>query len=139
MSVAVPVVIGIMNPPPGRAQSQKSVIGFRSGGGEAGRSDARGMIIQFTPGGGIRIVNVSLKGIVQFAYGVEKFQVAGGPGWIDSDRFDILAKPPAAEEGEPVKPPGSSARKPCSDCRRCCRNASTWRSAGTARKRPFMP
>lgn len=29
------------------------------------------------------------------AYGVQEYQVSGGPGWMESDRFDIDAKPAA--------------------------------------------
>jgi uncharacterized protein (TIGR03435 family) len=51
--------------------------------------------MSFPPGGGVRIVNASLRQILMLAYEVEKFQVTGGPSWIDSERFDVLAKPPA--------------------------------------------
>jgi len=54
-------------------------------------TDVRGVKMQFTPGGGVTIVNASLKQIILMAYDVERFQVSGGPNWIDSDRFDIVA------------------------------------------------
>jgi uncharacterized protein (TIGR03435 family) len=34
----------------------------------------------------------SLKTFLKFAYGIEDVQIAGGPGWLDSDLFEIDAK-----------------------------------------------
>jgi uncharacterized protein (TIGR03435 family) len=31
--------------------------------------------------------------LIQRAYGVEAYQIAGGPSWINSDGYDIDAKP----------------------------------------------
>ena len=31
--------------------------------------------------------------MIRFAYDVRDFQITGGPNWLDSDRFDIVAKP----------------------------------------------
>jgi uncharacterized protein (TIGR03435 family) len=42
--------------------------------------------------GGLTAQRASLQSLIQWAYGVEKFQVAGGPDWLDSTWFDIQAK-----------------------------------------------
>ena len=42
----------------------------------------------------IRIDNLSLRVLIEIAYGVKSFQVSG-PKWLDTDVFDIDAKPPA--------------------------------------------
>jgi uncharacterized protein (TIGR03435 family) len=39
--------------------------------------------------------------VIQVANGVEDYQVTGGPGWIDSDRYDIKAKAENAGAGKP--------------------------------------
>jgi uncharacterized protein (TIGR03435 family) len=39
----------------------------------------------------IRIINSSLKFCVQVAWNVKDFQVSGGAGWMDTDRYDINA------------------------------------------------
>ena len=39
-----------------------------------------------------RARNVRVRNLVQFAYNVQDFLIFGGPGWINSDRFDIEAK-----------------------------------------------
>ena len=47
----------------------------------------------------IHIINSTLKFCVEMAWNVKDFQVAGGPGWSDSDRYDIDAV--AAEAFKP--------------------------------------
>lgn len=42
--------------------------------------------------GRINLRGNTLKGLISIAYQVRDFQVAGGPKWIDGDRFDINAK-----------------------------------------------
>src|SRR5580704_16485793 len=36
--------------------------------------------------------NMTVKGLIQIAYGKRDFQITGGPGWITSECFDIDAK-----------------------------------------------
>jgi uncharacterized protein (TIGR03435 family) len=55
--------------------------------------DARGRYFRPGPGGGISITNMPLKDMIEFAWSVQPFQVSGGPGWIDSTPYDIVAKP----------------------------------------------
>jgi uncharacterized protein (TIGR03435 family) len=43
--------------------------------------------------------NVSLKRLIMRAYQVRDYQVMG-PDWLDSERFDVAAKPPSAAESE---------------------------------------
>jgi bla regulator protein blaR1 len=53
--------------------------------------DARGSTFQFTPGGGLKVTNGTLKGIIEMAYDVRDFQISGGPGWLSSQPWDISA------------------------------------------------
>jgi uncharacterized protein (TIGR03435 family) len=50
------------------------------------------MTFQASPGGHLTVENMPLLLLIQRAYGVRAFQVAGGPSWIDADRYDIDAK-----------------------------------------------
>jgi uncharacterized protein (TIGR03435 family) len=42
--------------------------------------------------GRLSVTNMSLKSLVMAFYKVKQYQVAGGPRWLDTDRFDIQAK-----------------------------------------------
>jgi uncharacterized protein (TIGR03435 family) len=44
------------------------------------------------PGGRFTMANVQLREIMRLAYRLQSFQVLGGPNWINSNRFDIVAK-----------------------------------------------
>jgi len=46
-----------------------------------------------TSNGRVRIVNETLKRCITSAYGVGPNQVVGGPDWLTTDRFDIIANP----------------------------------------------
>src|SRR5258708_2311786 len=50
----------------------------------------------FLPGGRIEIRATTLLQLISAAWSVPVLRINGGPGWIDSDRFDILAKAPAS-------------------------------------------
>src|SRR5262249_52080705 len=46
-----------------------------------------------TPGGGrLNTFSTSLRMLIIFAYNVKDFQVSGGPGWANSEAYDIVAK-----------------------------------------------
>jgi uncharacterized protein (TIGR03435 family) len=50
------------------------------------------MTFQASAGGRFTAENMPLRLLIQHAYGVRSFQIIGGPAWIDSERFDIVAK-----------------------------------------------
>jgi uncharacterized protein (TIGR03435 family) len=53
-----------------------------------------------TRNGQLTATNVTLRQMIRNAYNLQDFQIAGGPDWVDADRFDIIAK----VEGEPAGP-----------------------------------
>src|ERR1051325_1321833 len=53
--------------------------------------------------------NVTLKMLIRNAYQLQEFQIAGGPSWIASDRFDIVAKIEATDADAQAPPPGPGA------------------------------
>jgi uncharacterized protein (TIGR03435 family) len=48
------------------------------------------------PGGRFYATNLTLKELIEWAYALPSHLISGGPGWIDSDRFTIEAKPDSA-------------------------------------------
>ena len=59
------------------------------------------------PGGGDpgRVIYAfsTIRDLMADAYGVKQNQISGGPNWLDSERFDIVAKVPAGTAKEQVK------------------------------------
>lgn len=66
---------------------------------------ANGTRVGIAPGGIFQARGVTLKGLIQQAYDVQDFQISGGPGWINTERFDIEAKGngPEVSEGDLIK------------------------------------
>jgi uncharacterized protein (TIGR03435 family) len=60
------------------------------------------------PGGTVRATNVSLSALILWTYGVRSNQLAGAAPWLDSERYDVLARPGTAatypETMEMLKP-----------------------------------
>ena len=53
--------------------------------------------------GNLNATNVTVKMLIEFAYDVRDDQISGGPGWLDSDRYEVVAKPPEASAAENSK------------------------------------
>jgi len=60
-------------------------------------SGGGGAQFQIFPGGQFRAANATVRQLVQAAYdfSYERFQIVGGPSWIDEDRYDVQAAPVA--------------------------------------------
>jgi uncharacterized protein (TIGR03435 family) len=101
-ALAAPVVIGMLNAPYIRAQSaapasQSPRPRFEVASIKPAPPDARGDMIRPGPGGGITISNLTLKAMIGLGWQVQPFQISGGPAWLDSARYDVIAK----REGKP--------------------------------------
>jgi len=62
------------------------------------RSGSLNTQINLMEGGRLSITNASLKTLIRNAYGLQAFQFDGGPGWLDTDMYDIEAKTGRAEK-----------------------------------------
>jgi uncharacterized protein (TIGR03435 family) len=61
--------------------------------------------IRYSPDGGFRASNYSLKDLIRLGWDVRAFQISGGPGWLDAERYNIQTRPdvpynPHSTEGE---------------------------------------
>src|SRR5258705_3872110 len=55
-------------------------------------ANERTVAIDIGPGGRFATRGYTLQLLIQRAYGVMGWNIAGGPGWLDTDRYDVSAK-----------------------------------------------
>ena len=100
-AIAGPVVFGLSNVPRISAQSPPTAAAplpsFEVASIKPNRSGDLNRRIMFLPGR-LSATGITAKFLISMAYGVKEFQVSGGPGWIDSQRYDLDAK---EEESQP--------------------------------------
>ncbi|HMD70453.1 MAG TPA: TIGR03435 family protein [Bryobacteraceae bacterium] len=53
--------------------------------------------------GRLELLGFPLKALIALAFDVEDYRVAGGPKWLDTDRFDVIAKAPKAVPEDAVQ------------------------------------
>ena len=71
------------------ASVKVDTVGANQGMGRGGMGRGREIV---TPSpAGITMINVRLKTVIQWAYHVQPVQISG-PGWLDVDRYDVVAK-----------------------------------------------
>jgi uncharacterized protein (TIGR03435 family) len=67
-----------------------------------------GRVFAQTQPGRMSMTNVTLKLLIRQAYQLQDFQITGGPGWMTSDHFDVIAKMPEGFQPTPGPPaPGA--------------------------------
>lgn len=97
IAVAGPLLIGLGSAPGGHAQSQISqqpgATAFEVASIKPNKSMSRDDSLN-APHGNLTAVNVRLRTLITFAYNIRDYQLAGGPSWLDTERYDIQAKVP---------------------------------------------
>jgi bla regulator protein BlaR1 len=100
VAVVAPLLAQSVSPP-----SAGGALRFEVATIKRSTADARKAFVlqRFLPGGGFEGFNVTLGSVIRVAYGLQDFQIAGGPKWVDADRFDIQMRAPqgAAESEAP--------------------------------------
>jgi bla regulator protein blaR1 len=104
LAIAAPVVFGLVKATPGLAESSavstpapassfESVSIKPSAFSDDNRPNHKVMRIKMmhSPDGFVA-ENITLKALIQEAYGVQPNQIAGGPEWLDSATYDVNAK-----------------------------------------------
>jgi uncharacterized protein (TIGR03435 family) len=52
--------------------------------------------------GQVTVTNMPLREVIRIAYGLQPFQISGGPDWIHTEGYDIAAKGNGPSESDPV-------------------------------------
>jgi uncharacterized protein (TIGR03435 family) len=87
------------------AQTAPAPLTFEVTSVKPSAPDVPGFVFQPQPGGNLRITGATLKNLIAVAYNAREFAISGGPGWVNSDRFDIDAR--AAHTSGPENSPSN--------------------------------
>jgi uncharacterized protein (TIGR03435 family) len=79
-------------------------VAFEAASVRPNKSGEVGGFVRRQPGGRFNAQNMPLRALITFAYQLQGNQLRGGPDWLATERFDIVAK---AEGDPPPVPPGS--------------------------------
>jgi uncharacterized protein (TIGR03435 family) len=104
--VVMPVVMAQANSPQSGGDSHNGDVPLPSAAFEVASihpdppsPDGRGsMQVGFTPNGTFTAHGIPLKRLISMAFGVDELQVSGGPEWLSTDRYTIVAKADAATQ-----------------------------------------
>src|SRR4051812_15567996 len=58
--------------------------------------------IRMMPGNRLSATNMPVRALIMLSYQLQQFQLVGGPAWLASDHYDIIAK--LAGEAKPFVP-----------------------------------
>src|SRR6266576_3662753 len=90
----------------GRSQAPSPLPQFEVATIKPNKSGDGRVMLQVQPGGRFNATNVTLRLLIRNAYQLQDFQIVGGPGWLASDHFDIVAKIEAGDQDAmPAGPP----------------------------------
>lgn len=82
-------------------QTPASAPAFEAADVHVSKSTTPFMDSGFLPGGRYQLRSATLVDLISTAWSVDSQAVFGGPSWLESDRFEIIAKaPPASTEAE---------------------------------------
>jgi len=109
-TVAIPLIMGILHAPTFHAQEPAKSVpqlittsalpAFEVASIRPSASSSN-LKVNFAPGGKLFITDATLRFLIKIAYDIGDDQLAGGPGWIGSKRFDVAATPDMPLGGDP--------------------------------------
>ena len=89
--IALIAVLGVVQI--SQAQTPQSTNStFEVASVKVNKSGERAGSMRFLPGGQVTVTNMSLGALIRLANRLEPFQLSGGSDWLDSERYDVLAK-----------------------------------------------
>ncbi|HUI80384.1 MAG TPA: TIGR03435 family protein [Bryobacteraceae bacterium] len=80
-------------PPPPKMMDEKAKPEFEVATIKPSDPNRRGWGITVNRSGMLNTLNTNLSDLIKFAYDMHPKQVVGAPEWVDTDKFDISAKP----------------------------------------------
>jgi bla regulator protein blaR1 len=104
VAIAAPIVFGVVNATPSRAQSQDQDIAANSLASWSVSIKPSELSTPTYAGSGVHSIrmmfgpegftarNVTLRSLIQEAYGVQANQITGGPEWLDSAAYNVEVK-----------------------------------------------
>lgn len=96
VAVAVPIIFGLANATQSRAQSQAQSMGGKAPVYEVAAikpsKSGNNILAMLNRPDGFTATGGTLQMLIQNAYDVQSFQIAGAPSWVNSDKYDIEAK-----------------------------------------------
>jgi uncharacterized protein (TIGR03435 family) len=102
-ALAATAIVGVAIESRVRAQSpQTPAPAFEVASIKPNHSGDGRVMMQQQPGGRFTATNIPLRLLIRNAYQLQDFQIVGAPSWINSERYDIVAK---AEDGTPPETP----------------------------------
>lgn len=112
------VTIGILHVSAGRAQSRGETIltpGFEVASVRLSSQQEHAIGILTYPGGRLKVTNYTLRMLIQAAYGLQDFQIVGGPKWAGDERYSIVAKPPEGSISSKINPANAKLPPPAEE------------------------
>jgi Protein of unknown function (DUF3738) len=98
-AATAPIIVGVLNTPQIRAQPQAARPAFEVA--PIRPDPGPPSPIQITPGS-LR-GSVPISAFIRSAYGVHDYQVSGGPGWLETDRYRMEAKAEGVASQDRIK------------------------------------
>jgi uncharacterized protein (TIGR03435 family) len=80
-------------PPPPKMMDDKAKPQFEVATIKTSDPNRRGFGINVDRSGQLHTLNTTLSELIKFAWDVHPKQIVGAPAWVDSEKFDLLAKP----------------------------------------------
>ena len=74
------------------APAQEKDTSFEVASVKSNKSGDSNGNLRLQPGGRVNAVNMPVRPIITFAYQLAQYQLIGGPGWLATDRYDLVAK-----------------------------------------------
>jgi uncharacterized protein (TIGR03435 family) len=93
LSAQTPGTVFLGGQPPPAPPWDAPHLQFEVASVKTNKSGPAGMGMRTLPSS-FTVTNVPLRFLIQQAYRVSAYQLLGGPAWLASERFDIIAKPP---------------------------------------------